>query len=413
MKEGRTLYVYRLAKIKFTSFFVTFISVTIFSGLIFATSSFLIELSEVKSVAKRINEDISLKNQKWNLFYLNSDPVLPGGESHYIIASDGFIVERWRPVNGLLDTARLSYILNFSNLETVSTPSNEKWRVLSSPIYADSEIIGAIFVSSYINEGSDLKIIDERIAKDMAYVKKFITVVNDKIDVSKLDLRGTHYDVSIKVVDKFNQILTKSNNSNAIERAPIYIDASYLRYFLEKDKVFIHFDGFEPYLVVSKIVEDQVKEDKGVIVVARSLASNIKILSQYFGSMLLIFAIVILGHSIIDSKFGTGKMIDDIKFLIDDGVLKINKNEIVIYKETIQYQLIKVLFANPKKEFNYSEIIINENKEPESHQWKSVYDAVVVVNRKTEKYLSKKLIKVANKKFYIDKSFQKKVKIEF
>lgn len=310
--------------------FTILISFTLLSAVFIGLYSFEINRQDLIKIIHRMHEDITFKDNKWNLFYLNSDPLLPGGESHYIISSEGYVIDRWRPISGYLDTSNLEFILKFQTPQTFTTPTQEQWRMLSMPIKNNNEIIGGILVSKFIAEEDNLPVIDKRLEKDMNFVLQKLQIHDETIDVSTLDFRDTQYDISIKVVDKYNNIITKTNNSNSIDRIPNYIDSSYVSKELRSTNVKLIFDenSKEPYLVIISPFQNNT-DIVGMIIVGRSVADVFKLLGLYFLSSLLFISILLGVWYYFKTKIATEQFtvnFDDKKgFLIINSKIKIQK----------------------------------------------------------------------------------------
>jgi hypothetical protein len=84
---------------------------------------------------KRIKEDVLFENGKWNMYKYNADPNLPDTYPLYILATDGFVIDRWKPVKGYLDVSDFKHLLMFNSPQTITTPTNQSWRIFSKPIY--------------------------------------------------------------------------------------------------------------------------------------------------------------------------------------------------------------------------------------------------------------------------------------
>ena len=115
------------------------------------------------SLSQRIQHDIKYDQGKWDTKLYNADPFTPyphgsSGFSQplYIITSEGFVIERNRPISGLLDSSDFKHLLSFSRPQSISTVTNENWRVLSSPIRNKARTIGVVLVAFYNPSTSQL-----------------------------------------------------------------------------------------------------------------------------------------------------------------------------------------------------------------------------------------------------------------
>ena len=69
--------------------------------------------SSLQTIVKRVKEDISYRNGVWDTAKYNADPEIPGRFRLYVFSSDGFVVERWRPIPGYLDTSDVTRLLAY------------------------------------------------------------------------------------------------------------------------------------------------------------------------------------------------------------------------------------------------------------------------------------------------------------
>lgn len=396
----------KLINFLFSKFFlITFLVIvticTVLSIVFISIYSFHFNKSEVEAIITRMYEDIDYKNGKWNLFLLNSDPLLPGGESHYIITSEGYVIDRWRPISGYLDTSNIDFILRFQTPETFTTPTQEQWRMLSAPISNNNEIVGAILVSKFIAEEDDMSIIDKRLQNDLDFVIKRTKVNGEQIDLSELDIRETQYDVSIKVVDKYNTIITKTNNSNSIDRVPNFIDSSYVSKELKSNHTKIIFDQVtnEPYLIVISPFQSN-NETVGIIVVGKSLSYLFSLIMLFLISILVLVILCCVIWFIFYKRIHT-IMSHVINFDKEKGLLLIDNDRIEIPNNSHQYHIVSSLFDKPNEPLSAEEIT-SQFGETEGNIWRRVYDAMLIVNKKVEPYIGHKLIIIRNKKFTIN-----------
>src|SRR5438105_565827 len=74
----------------------------------------------------RIQNDLKYKNKSWDTRMYAADPYTPHptGSSGfttplYILATDGFVIERNQPINGYLDSSDFKHILSFKSPQTI------------------------------------------------------------------------------------------------------------------------------------------------------------------------------------------------------------------------------------------------------------------------------------------------------
>lgn len=376
---------------------------TALSVFIIYFSSITSKTSELKSISQRMQDNIRYKNGYWDLSYLNSDPILPGSNPHYIIANDGYVIERWRPIKGFLDTSDFAYLLQFRNPQTLSTPAQESWRLLSQSIMSGQETIGVINVARFIGEADNIEIIDKRLRDDLSFVSAKIKVNGNEIDASGLDLRQTRYDISIKIVNTYNEVIAKTNNSNSIDRVPNYIDPSYVADELEKvgTRTVKNETTGEPFLIMSSVLQDDSLNSIGLLVSAVSVADLYNLLKAYISVMIILSVITVIILKIAVENSKASRKPTSIRFSVDDATMYINDNRIVFPDNSHQLHILSCLFKDPEKSWSAQEIATAFH-ETDGNIWRRIYDAMLVVNKKADQHLDDKLVIIKDKKFLIN-----------
>src|SRR6185503_16008359 len=74
---------------------------------------------ELTESIQRIQEDIQYSNGKWDMHRYNADPDVPESSPLYIVSTDGFIVDRWKPVHGYLDISDIKHLLTYQTPQTI------------------------------------------------------------------------------------------------------------------------------------------------------------------------------------------------------------------------------------------------------------------------------------------------------
>jgi hypothetical protein len=378
-------------------------------GFMIYFSSLQYTKNELNRIVKRMHEGIQYENGAWNLFYLDSDPELPGSNPHYILSANGYVIERWRPISGYLDTANLDYILSFSAPQTVTTPLKEKWRVFTRPIKNENDTVGGILVARYISDEENTQLTDQKILHNMKLIESKLKFKNDSIDVSALDFRNTNYDIAVKIVDKYNQLLAKTNNSNSKDRAPNYIDKSYVRQEIRSkgEKILRDSKTHEPFLVMNSPIYDKSNRPVGTIIVAKSLSFLEYILKSYLLSALALSAIILPITWYIDFLIKNHARSSVISFNKTQGILFIESTPVEIPINSHQYHLTRLLFENPGKAVDADEISVHfeEPEDQEGSLRRKVYDAMLLVNKKVEPLINGKLFVIQNKQFVINPEY--------
>src|SRR5690348_26596 len=87
----------------------------------------------VHSETKLVLSDLSYKNGAWDMSKYDADPEIPGTYRLYLITKDGFVIDRWRPIAGFLDTSDFKQLLVYQQPQTVTTVAGQAWRLYSEP----------------------------------------------------------------------------------------------------------------------------------------------------------------------------------------------------------------------------------------------------------------------------------------
>ncbi len=345
----------------------------------------------------RIQNDLRLENGKWDMTNYNSDPFTPyphgsSGFSQplYIITRDGFVIERNNPINGFLNSSDFKHLMAFQKIETIDSITNENWRVISKPIIYKNKTVGVIFVSLYNPEVIGQNDTDNKLKQNLEIISSRLTVNNDDIDVSKLDIRNVHYDVSFEVVDAFNRVLL--NNG----RIPTFIDTSYVADIIRGREEFVvsEKNTHTSYLVKTRLVKDSTGNTEGVVVLGESLREINGFLKSYliFASIVNLFVLLPLliatikvthkNRILSKSDKTPTKKPKKIDFLKKESMLMIDDIRLAIPYASNQYYLCEALFGSPNKRWEQDELLERFGEEAEGENWRKVYDAMLAVNKK-------------------------------
>lgn len=376
-------------------------------------------------IIQRVQDDIDITDGSWDLARYNADPVLPGRFRMYVFSADGFVVDRWRPIAGYLDTSDFKNLLTYQKPQTVSTIANETWRMYARPIKDDSgATIGAITTSYFNPDPSRLDKADAVLADAAAAIHGNIVVEDGQIDVSEVDGRSVPLEVSYQVVDQYNGILSKSRNTNQLDRTPDFIDSSYLKQELESasSREVRSQDGDSRFLVKSAPLTDGDGNRSGVIVVGTTISLLYEVLFVYFllggllgGAVVGVFLhfmfrfIKTLAPPVSDKPYAL-REITAISFSPKDAVLTVNDRSIKLTYATNQYCLCKAIFSAPKKRWENDELIEKFGEELNSNTWRKVYDAHAAINNKVAKIMKPELITINNKTYRLNPKLVEKLK---
>jgi hypothetical protein len=373
----------------------------------------------LNSIADRIQLDLVHKEGKWDTTLYNSDPLTPypnssGSAPIYIITNDGYVIERSKPINGFLDTADIKHLLQFTIPTTLSTLTNENWRVFSQDIKENNEIIGVVMVAYHNPEISIIEDIDNKLANNLNKIIGQLILRNGQIDTNKLDIRTIDYNISFEIVTKTNRVILSNG------RTPTFIDPSYVENELKfensrtiEDKV-----SKESFIVLSQPLYTDNGNAGGIVVVARSIEFEDKLIVNYLKiGVSLIIILIILFIALLNRifKYYLHKQavieLENInkiepKAIIFDhkqSNLQLNDKKFNIAYASNQYYMLKSLFSKPGKLWENDELLEKFGEDLEESGHKKVYDTSLALNKK----LGIRLIQYKDKTFTINPQYKK------
>lgn len=368
----------------------------------------------LEALSRRVQEDLIIKDGKWDLSLYNADNHIIDANPLYIITSEGYIVERSRPIHGLLDLSRFTLIGQYLSPTTVDTVTHESWRVLSASTSAEQPA-GAILATVYEPKAEDLPVIDKQLQDIISKIQAQININGDIIDVSQVDPRHLPYDVSFQIVTRFNKVLFQSNNVNSITRMPTFIDRSYIDNQLKSPAYKEVVDSVTKvrYLMLTTPLLDENNLIAGIIVMGMSIDPIYSVLKMFSISALLISGTLLLLALPFAYRFATKtrKSIQEavkqkslpkvITFMKKDCKLIIDDQVIDIPYSSHQYYFCQALFQKPQKKWEVDELleVLGEDFGPE--KWRKVYDTMVALNKKTG-HIIDKLFVVRDKRYFIN-----------
>lgn len=383
------------------------------AGLIVISASFFLLLSliqlhkSLRMIVERVQEDITFSQGKWDTSAYNADPQLPGTAPLYILGVDGYVIERWKFINGFLDTSDFKHLMAFSEIQTIQTVTNQNWRVVSLPIQAENAVVGVVTVSSFMPSTENLQAIDEELVAAADTIKKQIVFENNQISVNEFDERRIPYDISYQVVDRFHKIVFKSNNSNSIDRLPNFIDPSYVSDQLNSrfPKVVKDVKTNEYFLLVSQPLYIEENRVGGVIVAGRTIHPLLSVLVYYLMGMAILvmvgFATIRIRKRILDSrqKLDALNQIPAILFDKLNSQLIIGDTSVAIVFASNQYYFCDAIFSNKKRRWEVDELIEKFGDQQDTKGWRKVYDTMNLINKKVKPFLHRKLILLEGKTY--------------
>lgn len=380
-----------------------FLAVQLIISYVFLRGIFLLEIKEeLTTLSGRIQRDIQFKNGKWDVTLYNSDPITPhpSGSSGftdplYIITTDGFVIERNRPINGILDSSDFKHLMIFQKVQTFTTITNEKWRILSKPVIRNGKTYGVIMVAHYTPEENSLDTIDKTLQENLEIIDKKISLKNNTINAQDVDVRNVHYDVAFEIVNSFNKVVL--NNG----RMPSFIDVSYVEKEIKSNHTRIVKDTTtnEEFYIFTSVLSDKQNNPLGIITLGKSinplktLLRDYILLSIFFGGLLLLPLSIASTYFINAEKKNA---IDEYeKSLIQKSLpamlhfspkeehLQVNDMLIEIPYHSNQHYLCEKLFSNPQKLWTQEELMEGLGKSEEEHSRK-LYDASLALNKKVQ-----------------------------
>lgn len=373
----------------------------------------------INQTTKRIEDDITFSDGTWNLSRYNADAVVPDTYPIYILSSDGYVIDRWKPIHGFLDTSDTKHLNAYLTPQTVKTPTEQTWRVYSKQIQQNGQNLGVITIGVYLPSGIPSDDTDTKLAQVANKLAQKISVRNGSLDVSQIDTRDVSFDITFQIVDRYNKIIAKNNNTNSIDRLPNYIDLSYVGNLLTSPNIQQVRDTQtnEPFLfLTSPLIHNNTV--MGVLVVGRSIASLQDLLGKFLlidiisGIILSMLGSLLLWKTLLPKMQQADEEklpeVNHILFNKTDSILLLDTTEIVIPYATNQYYLCEALFSHPKKRFETDELLERFGEHDFSNTRK-VYDAMLMVNKKVTPILGTRLIIAKEKTYQINPSLLSKI----
>jgi hypothetical protein len=384
----------------------------------------------LETAAQRIVEDIHFNNGAWDMAEYNSDPEVPGRYRLYVFAKDGFVIDRWRPIPGYLDVSDFKHLLSYTTPATIHTVTNQDWRLYSLPLTTENNnTIGVITVSFFDSGKMDPATIDLKLKQVAELIKTKLQITNETIKVSSLDTRFVPFNISFQVVNRYNQILIKSNSASSMDRIPNFIDPSYVTREIDQAVTRQVTDPVtkETYLIVPKVFYDDQKNPVGLIVVGRTIQDIYDLLRIFLivqgatGILLSIIGSLWLKERYV-TKNHSQSNIDPLSLLPTEKITSIHfskaKSTVTINDQPLhftyasnQYVFCATLFSAPKKKWENDELLEKLGEAHSTDGWRKMYDAMTSINKKAHTLIQPKLIITNNKTFQINPDLVGKIKL--
>ncbi len=410
-----------------TIFLLKILVVVGFSFLIYLVANYLYLLQTSQNDAKNvlqknvslISADLVYKNNHLDVTAYEND-LTPYDNPLYIFTTDGFAIDRERIIKGFLDFSDIKYSSSFLSAQTITTPVNDKWRVLSQDIKNGNSTLGTILVAYPQPDDAALKDIDSLIADNATSLSSVIKVDGDKLDTSNVKFKNIDSKLSVEIVDKFNHILV------TLGGPPAYIDRSYLTNVLT-DKYQNIYDSKtkEHFLVYSKpIFDEKTKQTVAIVVSGYSLTQinkdlhNQLVFSTIIGVIIVMLLLLSIGFLLRIEIIQITKRINEtiakaipllpksphIIFDKDRSIIYLKSAELKVPYATLQYDICKVLFSKINKRWEYDEILdkMGEDNLNVKDSWRKIYDAVRLLNEKSKEVLGFEVILSESKTYRVN-----------
>ncbi len=380
--------------IKVFLFFLVLLILPIFATYVFIRQSALSNIDRsLAGTINRIKKDIKYRNGKWDIGIYNSDssspsPISSGSNPLYIITEEGFVIERSRPIAGFLDSVDFKHLLAYTEVETLTTGTNETWRIISRPIEVKKKVIGVVTVAYFDPNSKLYDEIDLKLNNSLSKIRENIVVNGESLSIKNSSLKDIPYDVSYLVATKFNKIILIKN------RLPAYIDVSYVAPELDAGKRFITDESTnEKFLVISKPLKDSKGHPVGVVVAGRSVSNLFLLLQNYLvfsfiSRFIVTFPLTVFGIFLLKKeifaifKDGQTPVFKKISFDNKKSIIEIDKNVANIPYSSNQYYLCNAVFSSPKKFWETDELLEKFGEDSMSGKSRKIYDAMLAINKK-------------------------------
>lgn len=391
-----------------------------FSMTLISLFLYLLLINQVKDdlqkTTARIKDDLIIKDERWDLSLYNSDDQISDTYPLYIITSEGYIIERSRPIHGLLDLSRFTLISQYASPTTVETVTGESWRALSKPILSGEHQVGVLLTTFYQPKEPDLPEIDKQLQEVINKVQSQISINGENIDISKLDSRQLSFNISFQVVTRFNKVLYQSNNVNSITRMPTNIDRSYIDNQLKGDpyKEITNEVTGERYLTLTTPLLNDENLTSGIIVLGMPITPVYTVIKNLVGIGLVtglgVMAFVLLINyrfiknmrRSIQASINQKPLPKLITFMKKDCKLVIDGETIEIPYSSYQYYFCQALFQKPQKKWEADELLeVLGDKDFGPEKWRKIYDTMVALNKKTS-HVTDKLFIVRDKRYFLN-----------
>ena len=381
--------------------------------------------SMLDDVMRRTQADVSIDGDNWDISKYNTDPAIKGGYRLYIFSNDGFVVDRQRPIGGFFDISNFKQQSEYTDPQTIHTITGQEWRMYSRIISDSDQEVGVISVASPGPFASNISDVDHQLKQTAAQIASKVRVKNGQADASAVDNRLVPIGTPFQIVNKYNRILAKSQNSHSIDQLPDTIDATYVLRGLERSgtKQATDTKTGESFLTASRPLMDNNGNQRGVVIASLPLAANHFALKTYAIFWITIDLLAMLPLLILawrrrnrnrvipeNTKLLRLQDIESISFVKSENSLQINQHKIPLTYATNQYYLCIALLTSRRRIWETDELIEKFGEQHGDMSWRKVYDTMVNLNKKTSQIMEPKLIITNNKTYQLNPELQEKIR---
>ena len=399
------------------AFLVAFVLYLVASYSIIRSLSLRDMKQYLKTTAWAVSQDFEYKNGAWNTNKYLSDTTTPSENPLYIFSLDGFLIDRINVVSGFLDTSNYIYASSFPTPKTIISPVGEEWRVFSHPVKRNGQERGVILLGYFEPAGRSEEELDAILKVSAQTLDRAIRATDGGLDTTGVVDKELDHNISLEIIDAFNRSHT------SVGGPPAYIDKSYLQDALGRTNFSVITDtrSQEKYMLyVVPILADG--KTVGLVAIGKGLDQLTRILgNQLFLSLVTgllsvfvftLFALFVYRHDIgkiIEERLAMLAnpkcvVVEQIGFHPPGNKIIINGIHVIdIPADSYQFDICKLLFKNPKKQYDTLDLSDAMGELDEQKNVKRlVYDAVEAVNTKVKKLTGMKLIVHTGKKYCIN-----------
>lgn len=406
------------------AFLVAFVLYLIASYSIIRSLSLHDMKQYLKTTATSVSGDFEYSEGAWNTNKYLSDTTTPSENPLYIFSLDGFLIDRMNVIGGFLDTSNFAYASSFATPKTIISPIGEQWRVFSYRIERNGQEKGVILLGYFEPAGRPEQELDALLLANAKKLDSQIVLTDEALDATDVVDKEVDHNISLEIIDTFNR------SHKSIGGPPAYIDKSYLQDALQHKDFAVVTDARSQkkyMLLVQPILAN------GEMVGIVALGIGLDQFNQILGNQLLLSSIAGLLSVFVFALFTLFVYRHDIGKIIEERLAMLTNPQCVVVDriafdspgskiiingihvidipaDSYQHDICKLLFKNPKKQYDTLDLSDAMGELDEQKNVKRlVYDAVEAVNAKVKKLTGIKLIFHTDKKYFINPTLASKL----